>query len=50
MLKFTLKMMDGQVLMYIYTGDGDSAVKLAGNWPGTAMVAEDGDNEDCTFI
>ena len=36
--------------VYIYTGDGDSAVKLAGNWPGTAMVAEDGDNEGCTFI
>ena len=31
--------------VYIYTGDGDSAVKLAGNWPGTAMVAETGDNE-----
>ena len=29
----------------MYTGDGDSAVKLTGAWPGTAMVAETGDNE-----
>ena len=31
--------------VYIYTGDGNSAVKLTGDWPGKAMTAEADENK-----
>ena len=29
-----------QVAMYVYSGDGDSATKYTGNWPGTLMTSD----------
>ncbi|WP_294353071.1 starch-binding protein [uncultured Clostridium sp.] len=31
---------NGAPNIYVYTGDGNTAVKYTGNWPGTAMTAE----------
>lgn len=31
---------NGAPNIYVYTGDGNTAVKYAGNWPGAAMTAE----------